>query len=85
MWTRTCDRLPDTQKVIAHYYSINLHSWVVDTVIFQVFDGKFYSRNRRIIRNVTHWMPLPAPPTAEQAEGANLQHTTGQSAPLEAA
>jgi len=28
--------------------------------------------------NVTHWMPLPAPPTAEQVEGANLQHTTPQ-------
>ena len=25
------------------------------------------------------WMPLPSPPTAEQVEGANLQHTTGQS------
>jgi len=26
----------------------------------------------------THWMELPAPPTADNVEGANLQHTTGQ-------
>jgi hypothetical protein len=25
---------------------------------------------------VSHWMPLPAPPTAENVEGANLNHTT---------
>jgi Protein of unknown function (DUF551) len=25
------------------------------------------------INNLTHWMPLPAPPTAEAVEGANLQ------------
>ena len=28
------------------------------------------------IKHVTHWMPLPAPPTAETAEGANLQPLT---------
>jgi len=24
----------------------------------------------------THWMPAPSPPTADNVEGANLQHTT---------
>jgi hypothetical protein len=27
---------------------------------------------------ITHWMPLPASPTAELVEGSNLQHTTDQ-------
>lgn len=33
------------------------------------------------LRSYTHWMPLPAPPTAENAESANLQQTTEQSTP----
>jgi hypothetical protein len=30
---------------------------------------------------ITHWMLVPEPPTAEIAEGANLQHTTPQGMP----
>ena len=30
---------------------------------------------------VTHWMPLPAPPTAEEMGSAGLHPTTGQGMP----
>lgn len=78
MWISVFDQLPTERKVIAHYYTTNLRSWVVDVVQAHCSDGKavFSSRNGKTLCGVTHWMPLPAPPTADNVEGANLQHTT---------
>lgn len=43
-----------------------------------VWDQEDYDDYYCDIGDVSHWMPLPAPPTADNVEGANLQHTTEQ-------
>ena len=77
MWIKVNDDLPkdDEWVLIATMETKNCRA------------GTFYGMRRGIAwydasgnpaptDGITHWMPLPAPPTAETSEGANLQPLT---------
>ena len=79
MWINVKNRLPgDCDRTIVypnkyhdtaayHHYGKYAGKWTVD-------DENGYECE--VV--VTHWMPFPSPPTADNVEGANLQHTTAQ-------
>lgn len=81
MWISVKDRLPEVNEpVLMRVTCCDYHN--IEQGHYQGY-GKWvncwYSMRNEGLYPVTHWMPLPAPPTAEAEEGANLQHTTGAS------
>ena len=82
-WIRTDMRLPEREPN-KRYSQVPCLVWYCGEVTVLVFNhehmvwdddsGDDYKCD---IGAVSHWMPLPNPPTAENVEGANLQHTTG--------
>jgi len=78
-WIKCSDRLPNGCDV-AIVYPNKYH----DIAVYHRF-GKYAGRWTVDDRDgyeyevvVTHWILFPSPPTADNVEGANLQHTTGQ-------
>ena len=62
-WISVEDRLPD---VIGCYLvcSYELHARVVGWTFFN--SQKRWTSNKGDYKDVTHWMPLPKPPTTEE-------------------
>jgi hypothetical protein len=79
MWIKASDRLPSE---MGHYLVIWENSCSRDfPEICSKFDVLFFCQSKwwapvSVEFPVTHWMPLPSLPTAETAEGANLQPLT---------
>lgn len=91
MWTKVTDGLPSEfcdQVIVCNSVPSAPEPMVVLCAVF--YKGKFYqieqwqgdldADNGEVeeFKHVTHWMPLPAPPTAEAVEGANLHPPTPQ-------
>lgn len=81
MWIDTNNMLPERGvKVLAY---TNFDGFLPYMYLDE--DGEWISSCFRWSgQTVTHWMPVPAPPTADNTEGANLQHTTSQGQHAEA-
>jgi len=52
-------------------WMLNESNIVTDHQSYEYGDGSYED-------SITHWMPLPSPPTADNVEGANLHHTSEQ-------
>lgn len=59
-WIPVSDRLPDDAKEVLIYYRHDDGSHNIDTDQYGELGWSFYRDE-----NVTHWMPLPAPPKEE--------------------
>ena len=84
-WIRTDMRLPEREPN-KRYSQVPCLVWYrgeVTVLVFNhehmVWDDDSGDDYKCDIGAVSHWMPLPNPPTAENVEGANLQHTTAVS------
>jgi Protein of unknown function (DUF551) len=84
MWINKADDLPsENEYVLVHPPYITTVFECEPRHVLQWYRGNFQyflggSVHNAIWRDITHWMPLPTPPTADNAEGANLQPLTGQ-------
>lgn len=89
MWNKVECCLPELQQPVVcinvDRYENTGGDWdriVQDCVYLSELHGnKYWSKcgERAICLDYyTHWMPLPAPPTADNVEGANFQHTTAK-------
>ena len=85
MWIKTSERMPEIKvKCIifvdgagvldSPYYLRAEDKWCS-----QLYQNEFTGRGK-----VTHWIPWPEPPTAEQGEGANLQTISSSMAQIAA-
>ena len=84
MWIKTNERLPDrepnsrySQVPCLVYYRREV-SILVFNHEHMVWDDQSGDDYECDIGAVSHWMPLPSPPTADTVEGANLQPLTQQ-------
>ncbi|MDD5006590.1 MAG: DUF551 domain-containing protein [Candidatus Omnitrophica bacterium] len=84
MWIKTNERLPDrdpkqrySQVPCLVYYRREVAILVFNHE-HMVWDDQSGDDYECDIGAVSHWMPLPSPPTADIAEGANLHPTTPQ-------
>lgn len=64
---------PSRANILLHCLRGNEHFYYIGKWIK---GSGFIIRDRKMGVLITHWMPLPAPPTADTVEGANLQPLT---------
>ena len=68
-WVSVKDRMPDdAMRVIVNQniYRLRLSSFEVQYVQEAMYkDGAFSNTLKKTLQNVSHWMPLPPPPTKE--------------------
>lgn len=70
MWIDVNSRLPEIGVKVCAYTEYDRFL----PYMYLNDDGEWVSSYFRWSgRTVTHWMPLPAPPTADNVEGVNLQ------------
>lgn len=59
-WIKVTERFPDTE-ILALWFQWEYHIWYVSK--YENDDGYFCEWEDTILDDVTHWMPLPLPPT----------------------
>lgn len=67
-WIRTAKELPPKNELVLAYVHQLGHRPYMQTVrLIEFSGGKFFTDNYgRTVSNVSHWMPLPEPPTKER-------------------
>jgi hypothetical protein len=84
MWIKTSDRLPDRQpnQIYSQVACLVWYNNGIEILVFNhehmVWDGSDGDDFECEISKVSHWMPLPDRPTAENTEGAGEQQPTDQ-------
>lgn len=59
-WIKVTDRLPKQDRVLIYVDDMVYTSWyAIDNFYLRLGD----KITRNFVENVTHWMPLPEPPT----------------------
>ncbi len=58
-WISVKDRVPEDGQEV-DVWQKGIFNWRETNVIYEKYDG-FYHNNEKL-NDVTHWMPLPAPP-----------------------
>lgn len=58
-WISVKDRLPKIEEIVLAYAP----QWCSDESIVLTYDGEWYDYNGVLVDSVTHWMPLPEPPS----------------------
>jgi len=80
MWNKIIDRLPEEDVEVLCLWSWGGKQNTGSGMrVCYLIDGEWIG-SADFAGEVTHWMELPAPPTAESVEDANLQTNNKQSA-----